>query len=54
MSWHWKKNIQDKLKKHIICSTKEKYDGQLNNDFLMGLYYSGMVIDAHFKLLTVF
>nr|QIU80473.1 cytochrome P450 monooxygenase CYP6CY24 [Aphis gossypii] len=38
------KEIQDKLRAEI-CSMKAKYNGQLNNDYLMDLTYANMVLD---------
>lgn len=39
------KDIQSRLRAEII-SVKEKYNGELNNDFLMDLHYADMVLDG--------
>ncbi|CAI6374079.1 unnamed protein product [Macrosiphum euphorbiae] len=39
------KEIQDKMRAEI-CSMKAKHDGQLNNDFLMDLSYTNMVLEG--------
>lgn len=39
------KEIQDKMRAEI-CSMKAKHDGQLNNDFLMDLHYTNMVLEG--------
>ncbi|XP_001948421.1 cytochrome P450 6k1 [Acyrthosiphon pisum] len=36
--------IQDRLRSEI-CSMKAKHDGHLNNDYLMDLYYTNMVLE---------
>ncbi|XP_001945833.2 cytochrome P450 6k1 isoform X3 [Acyrthosiphon pisum] len=38
------KEIQDKMRAEI-CSMKAKHDGQFNNDFLMDLRYTNMVLE---------
>ncbi|XP_022170026.1 uncharacterized protein LOC111033548 [Myzus persicae] len=38
------KEIQDKLREEI-CSMKAKHDGVLNNDYLMDLHYTNMVLE---------
>jgi len=37
--------IQDRLRTEI-CSMKAKHDGQLNNDYLMDLHYTNMVLEG--------
>lgn len=37
--------IQDKLRSEI-CSIKAKHDGRLNNDYLMDLCYTNMVLEG--------
>lgn len=40
------KDIQDRLRAEII-SSKIKYGGQLNNEFLEDLHYADMVLDGN-------
>jgi cytochrome P450 family 6 len=39
------KEIQDKLREEI-WTAKAKHDGQLNNDYLMDLRYTNMVLEG--------
>jgi len=39
------KEIQDKLRTEIL-SKKAKHDGQFNNEFLMDLHYTNMVLEG--------
>lgn len=40
------KDIQDRLRAEI-SSTKQKYDGQFSNDYLMDLHYADMVLNGN-------
>ncbi|VVC37283.1 Cytochrome P450, conserved site,Cytochrome P450,Cytochrome P450, E-class, group I [Cinara cedri] len=46
------KDVQDKLRKEIII-TKEKHNGQINNDFLTDLYYANMVLDETARMYSI-
>lgn len=43
--------IQDKLRSEI-CSMKAKHDGRLNNDYLMDLCYTNMVLEGTTKFMS--
>jgi len=40
------KNVQDKLREHIITN-REKYGGEFTNDYLMDLHYADMVLTGN-------
>jgi len=43
--------IQDRLRTEI-CSMKAKHDGKLNNDYLMDLHYTNMVLEGTTKCMS--
>lgn len=46
------RDIQTKLREEIY-STKEKYDGEFTNDFLMNLHYTDMVLEGIMRIILI-